>query len=258
MKSILNLSLTALLISNAGFAGTMGDVHSMGPHSGWLVGGDVGYGYLSTQETDLNAPAFTSQSPATTAFQIQDHRIGQWVGSGYLGYNFLITERFLAGLESGYKYLGESKYSTRLQAPTGSTGGSFNESVKVEQQAIDVLITGRYFVWNKVNFIGKAGAAFVYSQTKQLYTQIINVPSTSFPNAVFYGNDKIWRIKPELAVGVGYSFNEHLNLNLLFTHIHGDNGVVGAFRFFSILGGDNTPAAYEYNGVTAGLSWNFG
>ena len=242
------ISITALTCT-ASYAGTMGDIQTFAPRGGWVVGGDIGYGYLSTQEEDLLPPVPVTIPPVGEALS-QNHRIGSLVGGGYLGRDFTFSERILLGLEVGYKYLGKSKY----QAFTIDARNNFiSSNIEVNQQAVDFLLTGKVYIWQRLNLIGKVGAAYVCSETKQ---------NSSFNVARFTGglitDATIWRIKPELGVGVGYTWDTNIGLNIMYTHIGGaDTNVTGLYRFFN-SGPDRTPAVYQYNALTAGISYTFG
>lgn len=247
MKGNAILGLAALTITSSLYAGTMGEVQT-GPRGGWVIGADIGYGYLNTQEEEIASPtAYTI--PPTTEIQDQTHKIGDLVGGGYLGYNFPVSDRLLAGLEFGYKYQGRSKYHSHLVDT--STGSFINNEIKINQQAVDALLTGKYFVWGGLNLIAKAGAAYVHSRTKQ--DNSFNIGTSGF----LCTNAAIWRIKPEVDLGFGYRFDK-VDLNLTYTHIGGvDTNVTGLFRFYN-SGPDRTPAVFEYNALTVGLSYTFG
>ena len=236
-------------ISSAGFAGTMGDIQKS--RGGFVVGGDIGYGYLSTSEPVLLpvTPAFGNLF--TTEVQVQRRRIGSLVGGGYAGYDFPVLERLLMGAEVGYKYMGQSKYRTTTQDLLSDV--TANKRVKVEQQAVDFLVTAKVFLSQNAHLIGKAGAAYVRSQTKE--TSFVNIVNNF---AGLTANPAFWRIKPEFDLGVGYSFYNNLALNLIYTHVGGaDANVTGLFRFYNV-GPDSTPAVFQYNALTAGLSYTFG
>ncbi|MBA2650703.1 MAG: outer membrane beta-barrel protein [Tatlockia sp.] len=251
MKKTLLLGLTgvASLISAASYAGTMGPIETF-HRGGWIIGGDIGYGYLSTQEEDILAPVPLT-FPALTEVQDQHHKIGDLVGGGYVGRDFEVSNSLLLGLELGYKYLGQSKYK-------GHTidNLSFNfirTDIQVYQHAVDALLTAKYYVWQGLNLYAKAGAAYVRSKT----TQASNFNIGSIAGGLFT-EDTIWRIKPEFDLGFGYTFGNNLGVNFTYTHIGGvDTNVTGLFRFYN-NGPDRTPAVFQYNGLTAGLSYTFG
>lgn len=253
MKNKLVLSCTGFtaLLSTMCYGGAMGDMQTNNVHkSRWVIGGDAGFGYLSTQEENLLAPVPNS-IPLNTETQSQDYKVGHFIGGGYLGYNYSVLSTLLLGVEVGYKYLGQSTYHS-LARDIISVNTLDNE-IKVNQQAVDFLVTGKLYVTQNINFLAKAGPAYVRSQTKQdsrfIFTGISGELST---DAV------IWRIKPEFALGVGYTFKDNMDLNLTYTHIGGvDTNVTGLYRFYNVTP-DRTPAVFEYNGLTLGLSYTFG
>lgn len=250
-KLCLGLTGVAVFISTSCYSGTMGDVqNNVTPRGGWVVGGDIGYGYLSTQEEEILAPVPIT-TPRTPEIQNQNHQVGSLVGGGYLGYGFPVFERLLMGLEGGYKYLGQSRYNSHSLDQV--FGNFLSNNIKVNQQAVDLLLTGHFYVHPKISFIGKVGAAYVRSQTKDQSDFLLGGSRGGlFTDAV------IWRIKPEVSLGVGYSVNSSIDLNLIFTHIGGiDANVDGAHRFYSFLP-DRLPAVFEYNALTVGLSYTFG
>lgn len=251
MQKQLFLGLTSLaaFISVASYAGTMGEIQTA-PRGGWVVGGDIGYGYLGTQEENILSPAPVT-TPPLTEIQDQHHQIGSLIGGGYVGRDFAVLERLLMGLEVGYKYLGQSKY--RTLAFDSFSNDFIDTNIKVNQQAVDFLLTGKVYIWNGLNLIGKVGPAYVRSKTEQ---------NSSFSFTGTAGGlatkTAIWRIKPEVDLGVGYTFGNHIGINLMYTYIGGvDTNVTGLYRFFN-SGPDRTPAVYEYNALTVGISYMFG
>lgn len=243
---LLAITVCASITSHAG---TMGGQTNPAHSGGWVLGADIGYGYLNTQEEDILAPAPIT-IPASTETQEQSHSIGSLVGGGYLGYNFEVLSSLLMGTEVGYKYLGQSRYRSFVRDVISNS--FFNNDIKINQQTIDLLLTGRFYVWQELSFIGKVGAAYVRSETNS---------KSNFNLPPFVGglptDAVIWRIKPEFSVGVGYPVANNTNLNLTYTHIGGvDSNVTGLFRYYSATP-DRLPAVFEYNGITLGLSYTF-
>lgn len=253
MKSKLWLGFTGIttLLSSLGYAGTMGDMQTNGAYkSGWVIGGDIGFGYLNTQEEDILAPV-PVMVPRSTEIQDQDHTLGHVVGGGYLGYNYSVFSSFLMGMEVGYKYLGQSNYHS-FSRDLLSVNFLKND-IRVNQQAIDFLLTGKLYVSKNISFLAKAGPAYVRSQTKQDSDFNLVSFAGGLPTDVV-----IWRIKPEFDLGVGYTIYNNIDLNVTYTHIGGvDTNVTGLYRFYNAVP-DKTPAVVEYNGITVGLSYTFG
>ncbi len=248
MKGKLILSLTALAVTSTIYAGTMADVQ-MGPQGGWVIGGDIGYGYLSTQEAEILSPT-ANTIPVTTEIQDQNHKIGDLVGGGYVGYNFPLLARVLMGVEVGYKYQGQSRYKSN--AVETSFGNFLRNHISVTQQAVDALVTSKIYLWRGLNLIGKGGAAYVGSRTKDASQFNLGITGSLTTKAT------IWRIRPEFDLGFGYTFNNKIDLNLIYTHIGGtDANTVGSFRYYN-SGPDKLPGVFEYNALTVGLSYTFG
>jgi len=253
LKNRLSMSLAGLsLMCSTAIAGTMGDIAI--PTGHWLIGGDVGYGYLSTTEPFLLpvAAAVTNVIPDTL---VQRRRLGNVVGGGYVGYEFPVLERLFMGMEVGYKYAGQSKYFSRTSTNIFEdvTLVAARKHVKVTQQAVDFLLTSKVHLSPHVHLFGKAGAAYVRSQTKERSRVEI---ANDF--AALDISPAMWRIRPEFDLGVGYGFNDKLSVNLTYTFIGGaDANVTGLFRFYNV-GTDSTPAVFQYNALTAGLSYTFG
>lgn len=248
MKCNYWLAVTAC-VSITGYAGTMGSQIGPAHPAGWVIGADIGYGYLSTQEENILAPVPITV-PASTEVQAQSRNIGSLVGGGYLGYNFKVLDALLMGVETGYEYLGQSHYKSLARDLISSN--FFNNDIKVNQQAINLLLTSRFYVWQGFSFIGKAGAAVVRSETNS---------KSNFNLPPFIGglptDAVIWRIRPEFSLGLGYPIANQMDLNLVYTHIGGvDTNVTGLFRYYSATP-DILPAVFEYNGLTLGLSYSF-
>ncbi|KPJ67377.1 MAG: hypothetical protein AMJ43_03700 [Coxiella sp. DG_40] len=180
---------------------------------GWVVGANVGWGYLDAPEDNL---AFGDNDyyhiPDLTHLS-QSHDIGDIVWGVHGGRTFSITYNMLLGFDVGYKDLGRSKYKS-----TGKWNGSyispFYLSRKVDQQAIDILLTCNYFVWQGLNLFAKAGMAYVGSTTKQTF----DIMYESLP---YNAKKSIWELRPELIFGMGYMFNNHIDVHLLYDYIYG-------------------------------------
>ena len=149
-KILFGIGLT-LLNSLATYAGTMGDLSTY--PAGFVLGGDVGYGYLSTQETELSYPIIND----SLEYQSLNHRIGGIVWGVHTGYDFSILARLLGGFEVGYKNLGKSTYALsshqymNIIEHQGDVASqrliTTHQNISVNEQAIDFLLTGRFYVW---------------------------------------------------------------------------------------------------------------
>lgn len=124
------------------------------------------------------------------------------------GYDVPVLERVLAGLEIGYKDLGQSSYTNDSRFPAnylGSDGNAevINNSITFTQQAIDFLVTSRVYILNGLNIFGKAGAAYVRSKSNIQYSQQFSPfadPTKDEVNQSISANPVIWRIRPEFAL----------------------------------------------------------
>jgi opacity protein-like surface antigen len=248
-KLLLSLIGATALVSASSYAGTMGEIASP-ERGGWVIGGDIGYGYLSTQEEDILTPVPFS-TPLSTEIALQKHHIGNLVGGGYVGYAFPVFERLLMGPEVGYKYLGQSKY--RSFGSELISGNFLRNHIKVTQQAGDFLLAARLYVSPRFSLIAKAGGAYVYTKTRQENQFFLSTIRGGLNTKASF-----WRIKPEFSLGAGFGVTSKLDFNVIYTHIGGaDANVTGSLRFYN-SGPDRTPAVFEYNAITAGLSYTFG
>ena len=98
-RVLLGLGISALCIVSAD-AGTMAATRTY--PAGFVIGGDVGYGYLNTQERDL-ADSLGPFAIASGNVLTQHHELGHFIGGAHAGYDFPVLERLLAGFEMGYK-----------------------------------------------------------------------------------------------------------------------------------------------------------
>lgn len=252
MKNIkLGISLAGMsLICSTAIAGNMGEIVTPGH---WLIGGDVGYGYLSTTEPFL-FPVTGDTNSVLPDNVVQRRNLGNVVGGGYVGYEFPALERLFLGMDLGYKYAGQSKYFSfsSLNIFEGIPPVVARKYVKVNQQEIDFLLTSKVYLSHNLHLFGKAGAACVRSQTKE-NSRVEMINETAALNI----SPAMWRIRPEVDLGVGYGFSDKLSVNLTYTFTGGaDANVTGLSRFYN--GGiDSTPAVFQYNALTAGLSYSF-
>lgn len=263
----------AALSTVAAHAGTMGAATTGAAYpAGFVIGGDVGYGYLSYAE----AAALIPPSPATGAFSLNN---GAFIWGVHGGYDISILDRLLMGFEVGYKDLGKSSSSFSVSYP-GSyfdlTNDPVNQqsSITLHQQAVDFLFTSRVYVLNGLNIFGKAGPAYVRSKAN-------DHDSVSYPAGVITTKLKevsqsinvsptIWRLRPELAIGVGYSFKNNLDVHLMYTYINGSdfNEAAGILSTGSLaapvsngvsaIRTNSFSGVAAYNAVSIGLSYYFG
>ncbi|KPJ68189.1 MAG: hypothetical protein AMJ43_01955 [Coxiella sp. DG_40] len=213
---------------------------------GWVIGADIGWGYLDTPAGDLMFKT------ATYPDLSQSHDIGDFVWGLHGGRTFDITPNMLVGAEVGYKDLGKSKYESK----NGSGELEQKLTRKVTQQAIDALLTSDYYIWKNFNLFAKAGVAYVESTTKSTYSTPFMVDIESY-NV----KDSIWRLRPEMTLGMGYMFRNGIDVHVLYDYIYGvtetkwngmdhENGYPG-----SLL--PPKPRTYGSNLVIGGISYTF-
>jgi hypothetical protein len=178
------------------------------------------------------------------------------------GYDFQVGQNSSIGVEFGYKNLGDADYAIDGDWEKGHKIGAktwdyFDLSREINQQAIDLLVTYHYYIYKGFNVFAKAGVADVYSMTTQHMEyasetspdHIINGNFYALPN--FSGSESIWRFKPEVQIGAGYLFDNHVSFSVAFDHI-GD-GSRKAVPMSPVL----TPQVYGYNAIWANLAYNF-
>lgn len=267
VKCIMGFVGFAALGSGYVHAGTMGSVQISTYPSGFLIGGELGYGYLSTQESNLAPQQFNLSPPIPGIIDIQSHHLGKFIWGAHAGYDIPILEKFLAGFEIGYKSLGKSTYSASehyLGLDLYFNPVSINQTVTVTQQAIDLLVTSRLYVLNGLNIFGKAGAAYVRSNTANYINRKFDTISAGQENAdefdlAFSSSLTVWRIRPEIDIGVGYSFKNNLDFHVMYTYINGTDGNTnGGGRFYSANSPGQPQCTFTYNALTAGFSYYFG
>jgi hypothetical protein len=194
------------------------------------------------------------------------------IGGGHVGYDVQFMNPLLFGAEIGYKYLGRSTYKLNSDGSemdyvlngngqyVGITGtAAFAEQVKLNQQAIDLLVTGRLYVWGDASIVAKAGAAYVQSTYQNNYSGIPDFPGVNAPSIAYSSKKSIWRVRPEVSLGFGYTFHDNLDLRLTYTYINGTDGNnLGVTRYFPSSYGDSAPGTFAYNALSVGLNYYFG
>jgi hypothetical protein len=221
---IFGLSLACLLTSSV-FANGMAYTHQPASYAtpGWVVGLDAGWGYLATPEGDLYWSAWT---PSKSKFAIHDldqsHNIGDFVWGIHGGRTFDVTPSMLLGAEVGYKDLGRSSYKSTGVDVNAEGWYDFETQRKFSQQAFDALLTGNYFVWQGLNLFAKAGVAIVGAKMEQKYWENEGGIEPLLP--AFNDKKTIWRPRPEVILGIGYLFSNHVDVHVLYDHIVATDG----------------------------------
>jgi hypothetical protein len=203
MKKYL-IGLSALLAMGVAFAS--GDNFMAKPVSyaaaGTEIGIDVGWGWSNAYITDDTYKG---------AYNGRNNYYGMVDGGAHVGYNFHPTTNLLMGVELGYKFTGYS---------SGSGSYFVNDYAKVDfdqtvyQNIVDLLFTTHYYVYKGWNLFGKIGVAGTFQ-------------TDPFSDAVTTGtaDDSVtnFRLLPEYQVGIGYTWNQKLDLHLSYDHIGSDN-----------------------------------
>ena len=271
-KVVLGIGIFCSFQTNAG---SMGDVATTQHVGGFVVGGNLGYGYLSSHEANnindiTTGAALSSKKPSLA----KNYRNGHFIWGAHGGYDFALNNMFLVGVESGYKSLGQSSgwsksytYQSASNIPSQSTNYTTtitSYSYINKQLAVDFLITGHVYVYDRfpgLNLIGKAGAAYVRAHDSINFTSSFNTPistNISSPYALSdYQSPVIWRIEPEVNLGVGYSFPHGVDVNVLYTYIGGTDGNTSTNGSATNY---NTPlqAVFAFNSLSAEINYRFG
>jgi hypothetical protein len=223
MKKYL-IGLSALLAMGVAFAS--GDNFMAKPASyaaaGTVIGIDVGWGwsnlYLNGSDTG----------------NTRDNYYGMVDGGAYIGYNFHPTTNLLMGVELGYKFLGYSSDDNFGDNDRNSYSASMYQNVA------DLLFTAHYYVYKGWNMFGKIGVAGTF-QTDPYLNENSDESETNF------------RLLPEYAVGIGYTWNQKLDLHLTYDHVGSaeNNGLLGPV----VSNGDD--AFESNNSIMLGISYTF-
>ena len=187
---------------------------------GFVFGVDAGYGYLSTpEETYPNNYTYNS-----TYKYSADTDAGDYVWGAHVGYDIRVKPGTVVGMELGYKDLGKTT-AGYTYTTSGSTTHIFDLSRKYEQNAVDLLLTTKHFIYKGFNIFGKVGAAYVKSNIDQHASSDTTADTmvSHVPLAAIEGDNSIWRIEPEMSIGVGYTFYNHLDVHAAYTYIGGAN-----------------------------------
>ncbi|WP_421781717.1 outer membrane beta-barrel protein [Kiloniella litopenaei] len=153
---------------------------------------ELGAGRLHGKATNgevLSLPGVTSYESAK-----KDH----FVAAVAVGYQYDLNEDFSYGAELGYKHVGKD-------AGTINNGGELSQQLNI----VDALVVGTYHVNSELDAFGKFGGAFVgnnVSLTTPTRSQSITTVS----------------LRPELALGAGYSVMENVQVIATLSHIFGE------------------------------------
>jgi hypothetical protein len=229
MKKYL-IGLSALLAMGVAFAS--GDNFMAKPASyaaaGTVIGIDVGWGWANNYLDEDFLP--------------RNNYFGMVDGGAYIGYNFHPTTNLLMGVELGYKFLG---YSSMDKINIGDE--SFDtDSLSAYQNVADLLFTAHYYVYKGWNMFGKIGVAGTF-QTDPVTDGLVSAAvdeSDDSSNSVTN-----FRLLPEYALGIGYTWNQKVDLHLTYDHVG------SAENNFFINGGQD--GFFSTNSIMLGISYTF-
>jgi hypothetical protein len=156
--------------------------------AGPIIGEDIGY---------LHHSIYPGQDDITNIDSRVDY-FGSITVNAYVGYNFQFNNYLLLGAEIGGGFLSSTSYSD-------SHNPEYNNE-ELAQYALDILFTSHLYVYKGWNFFGKLGAAMLYQVSK---------------NIIYKDNQEIamFRIRPEYAIGLGYTFSKQIDLHFMYQHI---------------------------------------
>ena len=234
MKKYIIAITAGLALCLAGCVFASGDSfaspHAKFARSGGVIGVEGGYGFLNTPEEsfpkDFTNYDSTGTPQLTESFSTVVNK-GAFVWGIHAAYEFLFAKNLLLGVEAGYRNLGESKYRLHYTQTTEAAPHSVQEAIdfsrKIDQHAVNLLLTSHFYVWKGLNLFGKVGVAYVGS-TLDTDVQTIRNPGSPFAERQPYdGKETIWRFRPEFAIGLGYLFAKNVNVYVMFDHIGGSS-----------------------------------
>ncbi len=171
-----------------------------------------GVGGMDTKDISTHDSGFTS-------IHLRDG-LAYRVSGGYLFGQSNLTY----GLEMGYASYADNTYKTYSYLADRYTGSNV-DLLAVAKYHFNPAATGFYVQ-------GKAGAAYVMQENK------VNV-------AGYYSyTDTEKQLKPELAVGAGYDINQHIGVDVSYSHIFADNNTLST-------------SIASVNTLMAGVSYHF-
>lgn len=193
---------------------------------GAYVGADLGY-------TDMVLPSsIVVTDPATNiSFANQTNDFKHFTVGAHVGYLAQVSEYFLLGAEVGYQYLPNTRYTFDQTSAGVTTNGI---SVKYSDYLFNLLAVGKYYVNNQFNVFAKAGIAYV--------NQKITLSQAASPNLV--SNPSSEKIKPQIAVGLGYNVTPNVEVTAQYSRVFGDT--VEAVSNLNNLKATNIPSSNSY------------
>jgi opacity protein-like surface antigen len=220
--TVLSVSVLAAMSANAAAPGV-------------YVTGQVGYANThmgsKTKVSDILGPFADDVDPAALNKNLADNGLAGRIAIGYqFNQNFAV--------EAGYLQLGQSKVNLGVIHENNIPIGE--GSLKLQQNAIDLVGKGILPLASNFNVYGKLGVAYVTSDVKGTF----QAPGIPIINVDFNNNANIAKHKwaPEAAIGVSYDITPNVSVDTSWTHIQPL--------------GKNKPGNIDF--VAVGLGYNFG
>lgn len=187
---------------------------------GFSVGIDGGYGYMSSpEETYPNNYTVDEEYKYTS-----DADVGDYTWGVHVAYDFKVRPNTLLGFELGYKDLGSNHHQYAYEDLSSAEDQYyFQGSRDYQQNAVDLLLTAHCYLYQGFNVFGKVGAAYVRSDVTQTATSDTDSEFFNIPLSALEGETDIWRLEPEVSLGVGYTFSNHVDVHAAYTYIGGAN-----------------------------------
>lgn len=167
--------------------------------SGWHVGIENGLSLISTGEQ------IYTNSTSNNLYSLKNQ---SYTGGAYLAYDWALNSRWNMGWEMGYQDLGHSKFNYV------SAINDYNTSEKVDINAMNLLLTAKYWLNRNFDVFGKFGAAYEFFHAKQECSG-----DCSYSTAPFNANSRSMILNPEIQAGLGWQFADDWNLNLAYQRI---------------------------------------
>lgn len=191
LRKLVLFASASISLSGIAFANNSSTVAPVSQNNVY-VSGEIGYGSLDTPDHDLP--------------EVLSHSSGSIAASANIGFTKLIyrnIDNLLIGVELGYDYNGQSKY----------TQGSGDDAVNMEVVSSDLhfLATATYLLPSGINIFAKTGPAYVKQDLDFSSGQDDSHFSTETSKSQF---------KPMVAAGIGYQF-KNLNIYFQYNHIFG-------------------------------------
>lgn len=180
--TLIAASVAALSLSAHAFAASAQSGVYVNANGGWSFAKDTSEGTIQNgQKTNKN-----------------------YVLGANIGYDYMMNQNVLVGIEGGYTSFGKTNYTN-----AGTNDLSFSE----KNTAYQILATSTYVMTNGWNFFGKLGAA--HEKT--------DITDATLDGTSISTNGDVNKWEPAAAVGAGYMFNQNVNVVAQWEHIFGQS-----------------------------------